>query len=111
MEEFNSMSKSDQIDSLCAVHECNEKKRKIHRKQYVDDRWNPHPPMRFVFWWNQGGATYTEKATARPWVGIDSVVAFNCEAVREAYREAKAVGLVKSPSGNYEPIAREAIGT
>ena len=94
MDEFNEMSKSEQINALCDFHECNEKKRKIHFRQYVHKRWNPHPPRRFVQWWEKdGGAIFTEQKTGRRWAGVETRVAFNCEAVREAYREAKQVGL------------------
>lgn len=94
MDEFNRMSKKEQIESLCDYHECNPKQRKIHREQYVDRKWNPHPPHRFETWWSTTGALETEKKTERTWLGIDAVRAFNCEAVREVYREAKEVGAV-----------------
>lgn len=92
--EFNAMSPKEQIDVLCDVHECQEKTRKIHFDLYVNKRWNPHPPSRFVQWWRSAGARYTEKKTGRGWSDIDEVRAFNCEAVRESYSEAKQVGLV-----------------
>lgn len=91
-EEFNRMDKTEQIDALCSVHECNEKKRKIHFKQYVHGQWNPHPPSRFIQWWKSGGVQATEKKTNRGWESIDAIRAFNCEAVREVYRETKSIG-------------------
>ncbi len=87
-EEFNAMDKSVQIDTLCTVHECKEKKKKIHHKQYVFEKWNPHPPQRFLRWWNKDGIAQTENATGREWK-IDAIRAFNCEAVREVYTQAK----------------------
>lgn len=108
--EFDAMSSPDKIDALCAVYGCKEKAQKIHYQAFVHKQWNPHPPMRFVFWWAHGGAAYTETKSDRSWIGIDAVRAFNCEAVREAYFEAKSVGLVKPVPGKYEPIAREVIG-
>lgn len=96
MIEFNAMSKPEQIETLCAVHECSEKIRKIHRDQYVNRRWNPHPPERFVNWWKELGWLQTEKKSERGWSisdePIDAARAFNCEAVREVYKEAKEIG-------------------
>ena len=89
LEEFNQMSKTEQITALCDVYECNPKKRKIHMDQYVWRQWNPHPPQGFLSWWNRNGAQLTEAKTGRTWIGIDAVRAFNCEAVRETYRESK----------------------
>jgi hypothetical protein len=94
MEEFNALDKAGQIKALCAFHECNEKQRKIHYAQYVNRRWNPHPPQRFVRWWNGDGPLYTEKKTGRAWLGVEPRIAFNCEAVREAYHEVKSLGLI-----------------
>ncbi len=92
-QEFNAMEKTEQIDALCSVHECNEKKRKIHFKQYIHGKWNPHLPSRFERWWIGEGVQATEKATNRAWEGINAVRAFNCEAAREVYREAKQIGV------------------
>jgi hypothetical protein len=94
MDEFNRMSKQDQIESLCDYHECSSKKRKMHKEQYVHERWNPHPPKKFCDWWNSVGALDTEKKINRTWLGVDANRAFNCEAVREVYREGKEIGLV-----------------
>lgn len=94
MDEFNRMSRKDQISALCDYHECSAKQRKIHKDQYVHNSWNPHPPTRFVNWWGRSGALDTEKFTGRTWLGIDAIRAFNCEAVREVYRESKEVGVV-----------------
>ena len=88
MQEFNEMDRAEQIETLCAVHECNEKKRKAHRSAYLRGT-NHHPPQRFLKWWNKDGIAQTESATDRAWQGIDAVRAFNCEAVREVYRQAK----------------------
>jgi hypothetical protein len=68
--------------------------RKIHKTQYIDRQLNPHPPQRFVNWWGATGIEATEKKTDRAWGDIDAVRAFNCEAVRETYREAKQFGIV-----------------
>jgi hypothetical protein len=93
MEEFNQMTKDEQIAALCAFHECKPKVAKIHRDQYVFRKWNPHPPQRFVDWWGTDGVAQTEKRTDRAWSAIDAERAFNCEAVREVYREAKEIGI------------------
>lgn len=85
MEVFNSLSKSDQITALCDYHECSDKKRKLHRDQYVKRGWNPHPPRRFLSWWNKDGPKLTEAATGRGWALITATRAFNCEAVRQVY--------------------------
>lgn len=91
MEEFNSMSKDEQIETLCLVHECSERKRKIHHRLYLE-QWNPHPPQQFMQWWPQVGWLKAEKATERPWKELEPVVAFNCQVVREIYREGKQTG-------------------
>ena len=93
MEVFNGMSREDQITALCDYHECNKKKRVLHREQYVIKRWNPHPPTRFVDWWRGAGVKQTEGETDRAWLGVKPVVAFNCEAVREVYSQAKSLGI------------------
>ena len=93
-QEFNDMSKEEQIDSLCSVYECKEKKRKLHYQQYVHRQWKPHPPQRFMAWWASDGVHFSEKKTNRGWGGVPATVAFNCEAVREAYTEAKNLGLI-----------------
>jgi hypothetical protein len=101
MEEFNEMAPKDQIAALCGYHECSEKKRKVHFDDYVRRRWNPHPPQRFVTWWYAGGHRETERKTDRSWSvhvegvykPIDAVAAFNCQAVRDVYSEAKEHGL------------------
>lgn len=93
MNEFNRMNLKDQINALCDYHECDKKLRQLHVEQYTQRRWNPHPPRRFIKWWATDGVHMTEKKTDRAWTGIDAVRAFNCEAVREVYREAKEVAL------------------
>ena len=93
MEKFNAMTRSEQIDVLCAVYECPLNIRKIHFQQYVNRRWNPHPPQRFLKWWAGSGVLFTEKRTCHAWALVGAVDAFNCEVVREAYREAKQLGL------------------
>lgn len=82
-----------EIDDLCEHHGCSNKIRKIHFDQYVFRQWNPHPPSRFVTWWQSEGPVFTEKKTARGWFGINTETAFNCEAVKESYHEAKSIGL------------------
>lgn len=84
---------SEEIGDLCDQAGCNDKVRKIHAAQYVDRSWNPHPPPKFVDWWAAGGALDTEKRTSNSWQDIDAVRAFNCEAVRETYFEAKKLGI------------------
>lgn len=81
------------IDELCERAGCSEKIRKVHFQQYVHRRWNPHPPQKFLDWWNRDGAVFTENKSHRAWYGVKPVVAYNCEAVREAYREARQLGL------------------
>ncbi len=76
----------DEINDLCDQAGCNEKIRKIHSAQYVDRRWNPHPPRAFLSWWNQDGPKLTVAATGTAWEDIDAVRAFNCEAVRQVYQ-------------------------
>lgn len=85
---------NDEISDLCDQKGCNDKIRRIHTVQYVDRRWNPHPPQRFVNWWGSGGLKETEKQTNRSWGDIDAVRAFNTEAVRQIYQEAKEFGIV-----------------
>ncbi len=77
----------DEIESLCEQAGCNEKIQKIHHAQYVDRRWNPHPPRAFLSWWNKDGPDITEKATSRAWGDIDAVRAYNCEPAREQFRK------------------------
>ncbi len=77
---------ADEIEDLCHEAGCKDKIRQVHSKQYVDKRWNPHPPRAFLSWWNQDGPKLTKDATWRDWVLIDAVRAFNCEAAREVYR-------------------------
>jgi hypothetical protein len=84
---------ADEINDHCNHSGCSDKIQKIHHAQYVDRHWNPHPPMNFVNWWGSTGAAATEKQTNRAWADIDAVRAFNCEAVREVYREAKSFGV------------------
>jgi hypothetical protein len=85
---------ANQIDDLCDQAGCSDKIRKLHTSQFVDKKWNPHPSRRFIDWWGSVGAEATERRTDRSWVGIDAVRAFNSEAVREVYSEAKQVGIV-----------------
>lgn len=91
MDEFNRMDKAQQITTLCAVHECDEKAKEKHLKAYLEN-WNPHPPRQFMEWWPHYGVLQTEKATGRGWEDTNPVTAFNCQAVREVYREGKRTG-------------------
>ena len=93
------LSLANEISDLCDQHGCNDKIQKLHHAQFVDKGWNPHPPQAFINWWGSIGIKATEKATGRGWGEIDAIRAFNCEAVREVYREAKNFGLSQS-----EPI-------
>ena len=92
---------ADEISDLCDQHGCNEKIQKIHTAQYVDRGWNPHPSQSFVNWWGSVGKDKVEKATDRGWSAIGAVVAFNCEAVREVYREVKQYGLSQPRTTEY----------
>jgi hypothetical protein len=80
---------TDTITDLCEQAGCSEKIAKIHLRQYGHSRWNPHPPQAFINWWGNGGIEATENKTGRGWRAIDAARAFNCEAVRETYSEAK----------------------
>lgn len=95
VEEFNALPKDKQIEALCDVYECNPKLRKMHFRQYVHHQWNPHPPQRFVIWWDSGeGVKLCEKETLRGWNGADAIRAFNCQSVREIYTFTKQYGLI-----------------
>jgi hypothetical protein len=82
----------EEISDLCEQHGCNRKTKKVHLSQYADRQWNPHPPQHFINWWGSVGIEKTEKRTKNAWRDIDAIRAFNCEAVRETYREAKQIG-------------------
>lgn len=105
MSEFNAMTSSQQINTLCDVHECSKRIRKVHFDQYVNSRCNAHPPQAFVNWWARQGWHEVEEATQRAWHGIEAVTAFNCEAVRAVYREWKSIG---SPLSNVSARLLEA---
>ncbi len=77
---------SEEIEDLCDQAGCKEKIKQVHSKQYVDKRWNPHPPRAFLSWWNQDGPKLTVTATGRSWEDIDAVRAYNCEDVRQVYK-------------------------
>jgi hypothetical protein len=86
----------DQIASLCDQAGCDEKHRKAHSKAYLHRHWNPHPSDRFKRWWETEGYIEAEKRTERGWSvmgddrkyhGINYVTAYNCEVVREIYRD------------------------
>ncbi len=74
-----------EIEELCEQAGCKEKIRQVHSKQYVDKRWNPHPPRAFLSWWNQDGPRLTKAATGRDWALIDAVRAYNSESALEVY--------------------------
>ena len=84
---------ADQISDLCDQAGCNDKIRTLHKAQFVDRRWNPHPTQKFVNWWGRIGWQATEKRSGRAWEGINAIRAFNCEAAREAYLEARQAGV------------------
>src|SRR5215471_10531412 len=65
--EFSAMSPTEQISALCDVHECKDKVRRVHLRQYTQERWNPHPPRRFLHWWNLVGPSDMKYATGRLW--------------------------------------------
>jgi hypothetical protein len=85
---------ADKISDLCDQAGCGDSIRKLHKSQFVDKRWNPHPSPTFVNWWNSMGAKATENRSGRTWIGIDATRAFNCEAARETYSEAKQMGVI-----------------
>jgi hypothetical protein len=98
---FNKLPKAKQIKALCDYHECSSSQRKLHYRQYVQRRWNPHPPEQFAQWWPAVGWQQTEAATERAWKGVSIEDAFNCEAVRVVYREGKETGtLFEKPEIN-----------
>lgn len=72
----------NQIDGLCDQAGCNDKIRELHRAQFVDRRWNPHPPQKFDLWWR----------TQPDCQWIDWVRAYNTHRYIEKYMEAKSVG-------------------
>ncbi len=76
----------EEIEDLCEQSGCKEKVKQVHSKQYVDKRWNPHPPRAFLSWWNQDGPKLTVAATGLAYEDIDAVRAYNCESVRQVYR-------------------------
>lgn len=76
----------EEIDSLCEQAGCRESIQKIHHAQYVDRRWNPHPPRAFLSWWNQDGPKLCVTATGESWEDIDAIRAYNCERVRQVYK-------------------------
>ncbi len=80
---------SSEIEELCEQAGCKEKIRQVHSKQYVDKRWNPHPPRAFLSWWNQDGPLLTWKATGLDWRLVDAVRAYNCESPREQFSKMK----------------------
>lgn len=80
----------DRIMALCEEHGCSDKIKKLHSAQYVDQRWNPHPPIEFRKWWK------TQPDYAQ---GIDAVRAFNCQCYRDAWSEAKTHGVDTRSSG------------
>ena len=92
---------ANEISDLCDQHGCKEKAQKIHQAQYVDRRWNPHPPQSFVNWWGLSGKEMTEKKTDQSYQDIDAIRAFNCESVREVYREVKQYGLSQPRTTEY----------
>lgn len=103
MDEFNKMTKQQQIGALCRYHECSDKQAKAHYNAYVFRNWNPHPPTQFMQWWPQIGWLQTEARTERAWQGVHPVTAFNCEAVREVYREGKDTGTLWEQPEDKDP--------
>ncbi len=68
---LQSLSRKEEIEALCDIHGCNAKLRKVHRKQFLEDQWNPHPSERFTRWWMNRGWQDTEDATDRGWSSYD----------------------------------------
>lgn len=73
------------ISDLCEKHGCTEKISGLHRAQYVDRHWNPHPSDSFEAWWKTH-PDYTQ--------GIDVERAYNCQRYHGDWREARSVGAV-----------------
>ncbi len=75
-----------EIEELCEQAGCKEKVKQVHSKQYVDKRWNPHPPRAFLSWWNKDGPQLMKVTTGRAWDDIDAIRAFNCGVVRGQFK-------------------------
>jgi hypothetical protein len=75
----------DEITDLCEQAGCNDKRQKIHAHQYVDKRWNPHPPQDFVLW-------FTHHPDQRR-QGIDMARAFNTDRYRIQWYVARQLNL------------------
>ena len=97
---LQALSKDDQIAQLCDEHGCDEKMKRVHRRMYVFETWNPHPSDRFKRWWNGTGYREVEDATGHGWSTVNDkgdtwpvwhVTAYNCEEVRNVYRQFLAI--------------------
>jgi len=94
---LQSMSPADEIEERCSMAGCNERQRSSHKSIFLKGKWNPHPSERFVRWWMNRGFTDVESFTLRAWSIFDDTTqsqrpikatqAYNCEPVRECYRQ------------------------
>jgi len=69
----------DYIAERCEEAGCKPKVAALHRDQYVNRRWDPHPPQDFVRWWH-----------SQPESRLKAVIAYNCAEVRKRWEESKA---------------------
>jgi len=81
------LSREAQIAAMCEEAQCSDKIKKVHEQQFLRRHWNPHPSERFQRWWMNRGKEDSQRATGSAWSDIDSVRAYNCERVREVWRE------------------------
>src|SRR5262245_34293525 len=81
------LPREGQAAALCDEAGCNDKVRAVHIKGYTSGHWNSHPSERFKRWWMNQGQDRCEKETGSAWKGVPTVQAYNCERVREVWRE------------------------
>ncbi len=74
----------EEIIEACDDAECSDKIRKIHFEQFLNRRWNPHPPAEFIAWWS----THLDGKIH----GVKTSVAWNTRHYRDQYMEARSVG-------------------
>jgi hypothetical protein len=86
----------NQIGDLCDQHGCNDKRRKIHFQQYVDRRWNPHPPLEWRLWWGK----HPESDS------VPAVAAYNSQCYRLQWHIAKLANLTPAQAARVETTPR-----
>lgn len=74
----------DEITDLCEQSGCSDKIAKIHLHNYVDRRWNSHPPQDFIAWFSDH-RDYES--------GTSPTKAFNCENYRIQWFVARQMNL------------------